>query len=172
MNKSYFFPVALIVVGVLLLLHQFGLLYLSRFVWIITFSILIGLVLLNKSRYNPKRRGLTSGLFFLFFAGMLVLMNNGIFPVNDRLGFALLAVAYGLSEVLAYLISRQSVLGLSLGVVAILIAMPILLNYYQVWAIWSMYELLATYWPILLIAIGLGFLMDGYRKSAGKTENR
>jgi len=164
MKRIYFFPIVLIVSGVLLLLHQFGLLYLSKVVWIITFSFLIGLSLLFKASNNKNHDGLAGGSFFVLFGVSLVLMNMGFIPIDDRLGFGLLAAIIGFSLIISFLFAKHSVVSLAFGIIALLIATPVLSTYYQLWSAWNMYEVISTYWPILLIALGLGFLLDGYRK--------
>ncbi len=168
MKRSYFFPVALIVSGVLLLLNQFGLLFLSRALWIITFSLLIGSLLIFKAAGSEKKEGLASGSFFILFAGILILMKFGYIPIDDKLGFGLTALAFGFSEIMAYLVARRSFMSFVFGFIALLVAAPVLSSYYHLWTIWHMYDIISTYWPILLVALGVGFLVDGYQKKTAK----
>jgi hypothetical protein len=166
MNKSYIFPVALIVAGTLLLLNQFDLLYLSRpYLFIIAFTV-IGLILIRKSLMSPVRKGMLGGSFFLMLAVMVLLLDIGFMPFYDELIVASILIALGIANVIYYLFSRKSFTNVTFGLIFIAAGMPFLIIYFGSVSYWEVADAFSKYWPVLLITAGLGFLADGMFRKA------
>ena len=130
MNKSYFFPVALIVIGTLLLLNQFDLLYLSRpYLFIIAFTV-IGLILMRKALISPTRKGMLGGSFFLMMAVIVLLLDIGYIPFYDEVIVASILIALGTANLVYYLFSRKSFTNVTFGLIFIAAGMPFLIVYF------------------------------------------
>jgi len=166
MNKSYFFPVALIVIGTLLLLNQFDLLYLSRpYLFIIAFTV-IGLILMRKALISPTRKGMLGGSFFLLMAVIVLLLDIGYIPFYDEVIVASILIALGTANLVYYLFSRKSFTNVTFGLIFIAAGMPFLIVYFGSVSYWEMADAFSKYWPVLLITAGLGFLADGMFRKA------
>jgi len=166
MNRSYFFPVALIVIGTLLLLNQFDLLYLSRpYLFIIAFTV-IGLILMRKALISPTRNGMLGGSFFLMMAVIVLLLDIGYIPFYDEVIVASILIALGTANLVYYLFSRKSFTNVTFGLIFIAAGMPFLIVYFGSVSYWEMADAFSKYWPVLLITAGLGFLADGMFRKA------
>jgi len=166
MKKSYFFPITLIVIGALLLLNQFYLIEFSRpYIFIIGFAIL-GAVLIRKAFLNPTRKGLLGGSFFLLLAIELLLMDFGYIPVYDALIFPMLLIPLGISNLVYYSFNRTSFTNVTFGIIFTLAGLPFLVFHFGSISYWEISDTISTYWPVLLITAGLGFLIEGMFKKA------
>ncbi|KAA3617481.1 MAG: hypothetical protein D8M58_02055 [Calditrichaeota bacterium] len=168
MNKSYFFPLALIAVGTILLVNQFDLLnFTLPYLLIVGFAIL-GVLLIRKAFLTPSRKGLLGGSFFILIASLLLMMDLGIMPIpsQDAMIFPMLLIPLGLSNLIYYAFTRSSFSNVTFGVIFILAALPVLFFYYSSIPFWEVSDIVSTYWPVLLITAGLGFLIDGMLKKA------
>jgi hypothetical protein len=167
MKKSYFFPVTLIVIGTLLLLNQFDLLELSRpFVFVLVLSLILGAVLIRKALLTPSRKGILGGSFFILLAIGLLLMDFDYIPKDDILVFPMLLIPLGLANLIYFSFNRSSFTNVTFGIVFILASLPILIFYYGSIPYWEISDTISTYWPVLLITAGLGFLIEGVLKKA------
>ena len=166
MKKSYFFPITLIVIGTLLLLNQFNLLQFSRPYFFIIGFIILGAVLARKAFLTPTRKGLLGGSFFIMLSLALLLMDLGYIPIYDDLIFPMLLIPLGLSNLIYYSFTRASFTNLTFGLIFILAGLPFLFFHFGSLSYWEISDAVSTYWPVLLITAGLGFLIEGMLKKA------
>ncbi len=158
----------LIALGALLLLNQFNWLELDRFLIVLIFSIVFAALLFQKAMGHPMKKGIIGGSFFVFFAIITILMKIGSLPVSDSLGFGLLLMALGVSNFIYFLITRIRIGNIISGVIFILLGLPPVLSYYGYTNSWDIADYYSTYWPVLLILIGGGILIDQLRKRPRK----
>lgn len=166
MKKSYFFPIVLIIVGCLLLLNQFDLLIITRPYLIITGFSIIGLVFVRKSFETEFQKGLLGGSFFLLSGIVLFLVDLGYIPAYDNVIFPILLMILGLSNLLYFLFTRKSYTNVTFGLIFLASGLPFLVYHYGSITFWEISDAFSTYWPILLITAGFGFLIDGILKKA------
>jgi len=169
MRRHNVTAILLIVFGVLLIFNQFDLIYFSRLNIFITGSIFLGIVLLNKGFKNPQKKGLLGGSFFISFALILVLMRIGFLPINDQVGTGMIFVLLGLANIIYFLVYPKRTANIIFAILFLLLGLPFLLTYYDVLSVWMVEDYFITYWPALLIIIGLGLLVDGMLKRKQKT---
>jgi len=159
----------LILFGALLLLGQFDWFSLNRFVIVLIITLFLSILFLNKGFSHPLKKGVLSGSFFLLASLQLVLMRVGVFPINDAVGFGLLSVDLGLANFIYFMVSKKRIGNIFAGLIFILLGLPPLAGYYQYIPYMDLEYYYATYWPLLLILVGLGLLIDGYVKRSRKT---
>ncbi len=159
----------LILFGALLLLAQFDWFSLNRFVIALIITLFLSALFLNKGLSHPLKKGILSGSFFLLVSLQLILMRLGVFPINDTVGFGLMAINLGLANFIYFMATRNRIGNIFAGLIFILLGLPPLAGYYQYIPYMDLEYYYSTYWPLLLIIIGLGLLIDGYVKRLRKT---
>ena len=166
MNKSYFLPISLIIIGSLLLLNQFDLISFTRpYIFIYGFTFL-AIALIRKAYLNPSRKGLLGGSFFIFLASAMVLIDLGYLPVYDHFVFPVLLISLGLSNIIYYIFTLKTFSNVTFGLIFIAAGIPFLVMHYGKISYWEIADLFSTYWPVLLITVGFGFLIEGMLKKA------
>ena len=166
MNKSYFFPVLLIATGIILLLVEFSMIDLSRpYIFALVFIVISGL-LFRKAYYSPEKKGVLGGTFFLLMTITIVLMDKGILDTANMVGFPMIFINLGIANVVYFIFSRINFSNLTFGIIFILASAPFLLHHYNYIPYWKLFDTLETYWPVLLITMGIGFLLEGFVKKA------
>ncbi len=162
MQKQYWTAISLITIGVLLLLYQMDLLDFSKSDIISYGFVILGVFLLVKSLSRPDKKGILGGVFFTGFGVAMVLMREHILPRSDEFGFAALFIALALANFI-YLIFRTDkttnlIWGIIFGVAGGLF-LCVYLGYYPSWYVYDQVE---TYWPVILIIIGIGIVVKAY----------
>lgn len=166
MKKSYFFPTLLIVIGVVLLLNQFGLLGVTRPYLFVSGSAVIGILMLRKAFNSPQRDGLLGGSFFIFFTFILLFLDLGVLPYYDYLIIGVILTALGLSNFIYYIFTQKTFNNITFGLIFAAAGAPFIIMYYKSLSVWDIWDVFYAYWPVLLIAAGVGFLLDGVLKKA------
>jgi hypothetical protein len=164
MKGSYAFPVILIATGFILLLNQFDL---FDFTWayiIIIGSAVVGVFLLNKAFKSEKRQGLLGGSFFIMLAAILLLVDMGIIPIYDSLISGYIIISLGLANFIYYIFTRKSFNNITAGVIFSAIGLPFVIMFYTTADAYDIADVFSSYWPLLLITAGFGFLLDGMFK--------
>ena len=166
MKNSLFFPVLLIAIGTALLLNQFNLVEFTRpYIFIALFTF-IGLALIHKAFMLPTRKGLLGGSFFLLLAIAMTLMDMGYLPIYDNFVVPVIFVDLGLANIIFYIFTRKSFSNITFGLIFIAAAAPFLVMHYTTITYWEIADVFSTYWPVLIITAGFGFLIDGMLKKA------
>ncbi|RMH62017.1 MAG: hypothetical protein D6677_10785 [Calditrichaeota bacterium] len=163
MKSKRFFPLALILTGLFLLLMQFRIVSLNRPLWFIIGSALLGLFLLQRSIDSKHKKGLLGGSFFMLIATGLSFMQFGLLPISDEIGFGMLFVALGLANFIYFIFTRLRLSGLVYGLLYTSIGTLAVAGYYYNIDWWVMSEWVELYWPVVLILFGLALLADGLR---------
>jgi len=166
MKQSYLFPVTLIITGILLLVNQFELIEFTRPNMIIGGSTIIGLVLLRKAFLTPARNGLFGALFFIILAIEFLMLNLGYLPMDDYLIVPIILFPLGMANLVFYLFTRKNFTNITFGLIFLIATSPFLLSHYGYISYWEISNTVSTYWPVLLITAGLGFLIEGIFKKA------
>ncbi len=158
----------LIILGAVIILHNYGWFEFSRGFFIVFGSLALGILLFIKGLTHPRKKGTLLGSL-LFFAGIILfLMKYGFLPINDQLGIAGLFFCLGIANLIYFAVSRQSVQNITFGIIYLLIALPFIISYYYFYPPWRLKDLFETYWPVLLIILGLGVMAEGAFKKIGK----
>ena len=166
MKRSYVFPILLISVGIILLLNQFDLVEFSVAYTIILGSVVIGGFMLRKAYFSETRQGLLGGSFFILFAIVMLSLDFGFIPFYDNLILGIIIVCLGLSNFIFYIFTRKSFNNITFGIIFSAIGLPFIIMYYTSVDMWDVADIFSSYWPLLLITAGFGFLLDGMFKKA------
>ncbi len=169
MRRHNFLASVLIAFGLFLILNQFNVIYFSRLNIFITVSTFFGIVLLNKGFSHPMKKGILGGSFFMLFAVILVLMHFDFLPINDQIGTGLIFILLGLANIIYFLAYPKKTANIIFAILFLLFGLPFLLTHYDILSSWMIKDYFMTYWPVLLILIGLGLLIDGMLKRKQKT---
>ncbi len=165
MRRQYTLAWSLILIGALLLLNQTGLFNLTRTNMVILISLLIGGLLINKGVGHPKNSGILGGTFFILFGLIILSMQIGFLPVNERVGYGLIFISLAVANFVYFIVSNRAMSNLVFAIIFLVIGSPFLIVYYDLMPVWRISELFSTYWPLILILIGGAIIIDGFRRS-------
>ncbi|MGD9899009.1 MAG: hypothetical protein AB7T22_07765 [Calditrichaceae bacterium] len=164
MKKSNISAWLLILIGVILLFNQLDYIKFSRGNFLIMACFFLGAVLLNKGFNNSERKGILGGSFFILEGSALLLMHMGYLPTIDSIGWGVFFINIGLANMVYYLFKRTHFSNLATGLIFILIGVPFVAAAYDLIRIWMIADVLSVYWPVILILIGAGLLIEGMVK--------
>lgn len=164
MRKQYMPAIILIAIGALLLLYQMDLFYFSKSDFISYGMIIIGIIFLVNSFNRTDRKGIFGGVFFTVFGGSMLLMREYVFPRDDEIGFAAFFVALALAN-FAYLpFKKEKSTNFVWGIIFGVIGGLLLWTYFGYYPSWYMYDMIETYWPLVLILIGSVMIYKAYAR--------
>ena len=164
MRKSKLTAWLLIFFGVVLFLNHFDLFTFSRLIIAEGLSLLLAVVFINRSIHNPERKGLFGAVFFILFLVILLAMQIRIIPVNDPLGSGLVLLSLSLSNFVCFLFGRKKTSNLIWTFLFFAGGIPFIINYFDLMPIWIVEDYYSTYWPALLILVGIIILADSLLK--------
>ncbi|MEJ2053702.1 MAG: DUF5668 domain-containing protein [Calditrichaceae bacterium] len=166
---------ALIIAGSIIFLNQLDLFDLNRATIISILCITGGIYLLIKGFNHPAYKGIFGGTFFTIFGASLFLMKIDYLPINDSFALGLILADLGIANLLYFMMSRTKISNLVFGLIFILTAIPFLASYFYYIPSWEIEDIFSTYWPILLILLGIGLLAESllkyFRKNNQETRN-
>ena len=160
MKRNSIVPWALIITGCVILLHQLDLFSFQGINLIILGSYLLGVLLLAKGLQNPNRSGILGGSFFLMTATWLLLMRINVLPVDDYLAGGLFIGTLGVANIIYFFAKPVHVSNVVIGVIFLLVALPLVYYAYGYFSEWKFEYYYSTYWPVVLILIGSGMMID------------
>jgi hypothetical protein len=164
MIRDYTGPIILIALGIFLLANQFDLLS-FRWLDIITYGfVLIGFLMTINAFDNAEKRGLLGGVFFISYGTALILMRHHVVYPSDNFGFGTFFLALALGNLAYFLFNNQRILNLTWTIIFAAVGVVFLYMYYGALSPWYVREQIATYWPVALIVLGLGIIVNAYRK--------
>lgn len=166
MSTRYLPGILLILAGIILFLNEIDLLSLSKSDIFTYGFIVIGILLLVKGYGRSDKKGILAGTFFLSYGIVLTLMHNAILVRDDEFGLATLFLCIALGNLVYFIFLKGQGNNLIWGAIFALIGAGFLLSYLEYFPTWYIQYLAETYWPLVLIAIGLLLVFKGYRKTA------
>ena len=172
MKRSNWTAWLLIIAGGVLLLNHFQLFHLNRALGTILLAGFLAIVFFNRALHHPERKGILGGTFFFFVLLILLFMQFGQIPVNDRLGSGLILLALAFANFINYFVSRQKTSNIIYAVIFAVVGAPLIISYYQLLPNWKLEDLYTTYRPVILIIIGLAVLTDGFSRRSGRRIKR
>jgi len=164
MVRQYYAAIILIVVGIVLFLEQFDLIYLTKADYIIYGSIFGGLLLLINGISRTDKKGVLGGSFFLSYGIILLLMNNNYFIRDDEFGVATFFLSLSLANFVYFLFKRDRITNIVFGLIFGVLGGAFLVAYYDYYPSWYIAEQIEQYWPVALILLGLAVIFKAYRK--------
>ncbi|MHB2153025.1 hypothetical protein ACX8XN_01360 [Calditrichota bacterium GD2] len=161
MSHQRFVGIILILAGGMLLVHQLGWLDLDGSAFIGILSVLIGLSFLRKALLRPDHKGVLGGTFFTLFGLALLLFSSWHGPLGRALLVGALFVSLAAAN-LTYFFANgmQRTFNLFMFFFFGAIGGSILMVYFGVFDVWQFEEVVSTYWPLILVALGLAILVD------------
>ncbi len=166
MNTQQRIGILLILVGALFLLHETHLIVFSGRYTMAVLLVAIGGLLLQKAWKHPQKKGILGGSFFLFFGLALFFVD-----VSCRGAFiGVLLIALGIANLINYFFSGHfKTSNLVFALLFSAVGGTMLAAVYNVFDVYEFRDVVETYWPIVLIIMGLGLVADSYR---GRRESR
>ncbi len=166
MNTQQRVGVLLILVGALFLLHETHLIVFSGRYAMAVLLVAIGALLLQKAWKHPEKKGILGSSFFLLFGLALFFVD-----VSCRGAFiGVLLIALGMANLINYFFSSHAkTSNLVFALLFSAIGGTMLAAVYNWFDVYEFRDAIETYWPIVLIIMGLGLLADSYR---GRRESR
>jgi len=175
MDKRKIMAWALIIAGFALILMQLGIVMPSRSTIVILISAFIGVMFFLRGLRHEKHKGILGGTFFLLLAITLLFMRIGVFPSDDQLGVALIILDLAAANFIYYLFQREYISNIISGFVFLVVGAIVFIDYYNVLPLWLTVDLIQTYWPVILIVIGLILLskatLNNKKKTTDLTQN-
>jgi predicted nucleic acid-binding Zn ribbon protein len=162
MKGSILAGIALIVVGVVLLLRELDLLIPTRGFILSGISLGFGIFFAQKLFNNQERKGLWGAVFFTLTAVQFLLMELRLLPLDDLLAFGFIMLNIGIANMLLFIFTRKKIFHMVWGLIFILIAAPFIADFFRILPGMFIADIITTYWPSLLLIIGLGVIADGY----------
>jgi hypothetical protein len=169
MGKRYWPGIVLIFIGVLLLLDEAAMVSLR---WADFFSyglILIGVTMLVNGLERPEKKGVLGGTFFLCFGIMLALMRNRILIRDDEFGAAIFFLSLALANLVYFMVKGYRWSNFTWAIIFAVVGGLVLISYYGYYPSWYIYELIESYWPVILILLGVTILLRGLKKQNALT---
>ena len=168
MSKQYWPAIILIAAGVLLFLNGLDLIDM-RFADIVSYGFIVGGILwFGNGMGRTDRKGVLAGTFFTAFGAVMVMMREGILRTHDDFGFAMFFYALGLANLVYFLVRSERWYNFGWAAAYAAIGSALLLSHYGYFSRWFIFHTIETYWPLILVAIGILFIIKGYRKRDGK----
>jgi hypothetical protein len=155
MDKRNVSAWGLIIFGSVLLLMQLDIITPSRSAVVILFSIFTGIMLFYKGLSHAENKGILGGSFFLLFAFTLSLMKWNWLPSDDQFGISLIILDLAAANFIFYLFRRENMSNLIFGFILLAVGTVVLIDFYDVMPLWMLVDLMQTYWPVVLIIIGI-----------------
>jgi hypothetical protein len=170
MKKQYWPAIILISIGALLLLHQTDLVDFSIADVLSYGFVLIGIVLLVNSLNRSDKKGLLGGVFFTVFGTNMILMREYVLPRNDEFGFAAFFLSLALGNIVCIPFKKDKTTNIIWASIFGAIGGILLWVYYGYYPSWYIYEQIATYWPVILILLGLAVIIKAYVRKKDSDE--
>ncbi len=164
MTRSYLTAWILISTGGLLILNYFGLLSLSRANTAILVSMFLAFIFIAKTLQSKSKSGLFGSTFFTLCSLMLIFMKFSWLPIDDRLGEGLVLAILAISNLINYIFSTRKISQLIWSFIFAAIAIPFIIAYYRLIPMDIISDFYETFWPAVLILIGVLVIIDGYIK--------
>ena len=161
----------LIALGSIILLHQIDLFNLNTPNIIALISLAWGSVLLVRGWNHPIHKGIFGGTFFILLSLSIFLMQFNYFPLNDVFAMGIIFINLGIAHLVYFAVRKTKVSNLIFAIVFILIGIPLIAYEYYYISFWEIQDIFSTYWPILLILIGVGFLGEGLIRHFKRRDN-
>ena len=171
MDKKKLSAWGLIILGAVLLSMQLGIIVPSRSTVIILISIFIGVMFFSRGLNHIKHKGILGGSFFLLLAITLTLMKLNVLPSEDQLGVSLIILDLAAANFIYYLFQRDTLSNIIVGFVFLVIGLIVFIDYYDVLPLWLTIDLVQTYWPVILIVIGVIILSKATINNKNKSNN-
>ena len=154
----------LIAIGSIILLHQIDILDLNTANMIALVSLAGGIILLMRGWKHPNYKGIFGGIFFTILGISLFLMQYNYFPVSDSFALGIIFIDLGIANLVYFILRKIKISNLIFGIIFILIGSPLIAYEFYYISFWEIRDIFSTYWPILLILIGIGLLGEGLLK--------
>jgi hypothetical protein len=161
--RQYIGPIFLIAFGAYLLFYQLD--YVS-FHWedVITYGfILIGFIMILNAFDREDRRGILGGVFFISYGAALSLMRFDVVYPDDNFGYGTFFLALALANLVFYLFKQERTQNLVWSVIYGSAGTVFMLIYFGYFHPWMVEDQLETYWPLVLILVGLVLIFKALR---------
>ena len=164
MRKNYWFGIILIFIGVLLLLNETEIIDLEWFDVVFYSFIVIGLLKISNGWSRADKRGILGGTFFLTFGLLMELISNHYLISDDEFVLAIFSLSLALANLVYFAFRHDRWNNLTWAVIFGVVGGLFLIAYIGYYPRWYIYEVLETYWPVVIILFGVIILLRGLRK--------
>jgi hypothetical protein len=164
MRNSKIGGILLIAIGSVILLHNEGIAVFHGDVLRSFGFIVFGLLFLINGMANPSKRGIYLGSLLLLTGTYFLLGYLNILGISRGLNISALTLACGISFYSLYMLKRKRLAYLLYGNLISLIGLFFLLEHMGKLPSYLLVYGVDTYWPVLLIAIGLIVLANSFMR--------
>jgi hypothetical protein len=169
MQKHYWTGILLIFIGLLLLLDEMDIMSLEWFDILFYCFIIIGILKFRTGWNRPGKQGVLGGTFFISFGLMMLLISNRYLVTADAFVFAVFFMSLALANLVYIILGGYRWFNLSWAAIFSLIGGLFLMIYYGYYSAWDLYDIVATFWPVIFILIGLNLVLRGLKKRQALT---
>ena len=155
---------ALIFIGSLILFHQLNFFNLNTANIVALIFTIGGIVFFIRGWNHPEYKGIFSGTFFTILGLSLFLMRLNYFPINDVFALGIIFIDLGIANLVYFIIKKARLSNLVFAIIFILIGSPLIAYQYYYISMWEIRDIFSTYWPLLIILVGVGLLGEGLLK--------
>lgn len=170
MSRQSWGAILLIGLGVLLLLHQLDLIYLT-FRDLFTYGMMVlGAVMLINGFGRESKKGVLSGVFFLSYGLVLTLMKTRVFVRDDEFGFGALFLCLALANLVFFALKNDKWPNLAWTVIFGVLGGSFMMSWYGYFSTWYIYDNIERFWPVALIILGAAIIAKGMKNKAHSGE--
>jgi len=162
----------LIVIGSIILFHQTELIQLNTANIISLLSMGWGIILLLRGWKHPDHKGIFGGTFFTILGISIFLMHYEYFPIADLFALGIILIDLGIAHLVYFAFVKSKISNLVFAVIFILTGLPFMAYEYYYISVWEIRDIFSTFWPILLILVGVGFLGEGLIRHFKKDDHK
>ena len=91
-------------------------------------------------------------------------MRLNYFPINDVFALGIIFIDLGIANLVYFIIKKARLSNLVFAIIFILIGSPLIAYQYYYISMWEIRDIFSTYWPLLIILVGVGLLGEGLLK--------
>jgi len=164
LNKHLIPAYILIFAGIILLLDQMDLIYLTKADIFSYGFIALGIIFIFKGFNNTEKKGLLGGVFFISYGIILTSMRSGFFVRDDEFGIATFFLSLALANFVYFLFRLERWSNFTWGIIFGTLGGLFLLSYYNYYPTWYVVDRIEQLWPLALILFGAMLILKSWRK--------
>ncbi len=169
MKRHYWSGIILIFIGLLMLLDEMDIMALEWFDILFYSFIVIGISKFSNGLNRTDKQGILGGTFFISFGIMMLLISNRLLVTADEFVFAVFFLSLALANLVYIILRGYHWFNLAWAVIFSAVGGLFMLSYYGYYSHWHLYDIIATYWPVAFILIGLNLVLRGIKKRQALT---
>ncbi len=120
---------------------------------------------------KPEKKGILGGVFFMSYGITLSLMRYRVIYPDDYFGYGTFFLALALANLVYFFFRTDRILNLTWAIIFAAVGGIFMSMYFDVFQPWYIEDQVRTYWPVILILLGLGVILNAFRKKDSVSVN-